>query len=69
MGIIFHTDEDISVGAIICIEVFSAQFSEPISVRGILRWVDRMEIDIIGGIELINKLSDVYLYKLNPSNR
>ena len=67
MGIIFHTDEEINVGTIIRIEVFIAQSSEPIVVKGTLKWVDKMEFDIIGGIELINELSDVHLYKLNPS--
>ena len=68
MGIIFHTDEEINVGAIIRVEVPNIQSSELISVRGTLRWVDRMEIDIIGGLELMNELSDVHLYKLNPSS-
>ena len=68
MGIIFHTDEEISVGTIIEIEVPITKPLESISVRGTLRWVDRMEIDIIGGLELMNELSDVHLYKLNPSS-
>ena len=68
MGIIFHTDEEILVGTTIRVEVPSTQSSESISFRGTVRWVDRMEIDIIGGLELMNELSDVYLYKLNPSS-
>ena len=67
MGIIFHTDEEIHVGTIIFVEVPIPQSLELIKVKGILKWVDRMEFDIIGGIELINELSDVHLYKLNPS--
>ena len=68
MGIIFHTDEEILVGAIIRVEVPITQSSESISVRGTVRWVDRMEIDIIGGLELMNELSDVQLSKLDPSS-
>jgi hypothetical protein len=68
MGIIFHTDEEISVGTTIRVEVPITQSSESITVRGTLKWVDRMEFDIIGGLELINELSDVHLYKLNSSS-
>ena len=66
MGIIFHTDEEMRVGAIIRVEVPCTQSSESISVRGTMKWVDRMEFDIIGGIELINELSDLQLSRLEP---
>ena len=69
MGIIFHTDEDMSVGTIIRVEVPITIPSESISVRGIVKWVDSMEIDIIGGIELTNELSDLQLSRLDPSRR
>ena len=69
MGIIFHTDEDMSVGTIIRVEVPITIPSESISVRGILQLVDSMEIDIIGGIELTNELSDLQLSRLDPSRR
>jgi hypothetical protein len=69
MGIIFHTDEDMSVGTIIRVEVPITIPSESISVRGILKWVDSMDIDIIGGIELTNELSDLQLSRLDPSRR
>jgi len=67
MGIIFHTDEEIRVGTIIEIEVPITKPLESIIVRGTLRWFDRMEIDMIGGIELINDLSDIQLSSLDPS--
>ena len=69
MGIIFHTDEDMSVGTIIRVEVPITILSESISVRGILKWFDSMDIDIIGGIELTNELSDLQLSRLDPSRR
>jgi len=69
MGIIFHTDEDMSVGTIIRVDVPITIPSESISVRGILKWVDSMDIDIIGGIELTNELSDLQLSRLDPSRR
>ena len=67
MGIIFHTDVKIDVGAIIRVEVPIAGSSESIVTSGTLQWFDTMEIDIIGGIELINELTDVQLAKLDSS--
>ena len=67
MGIIFHTEEEMSAGTIIRVEVPPTIPPESISVRGILKWVDRMEIDMIGGIELTNELSDLQLSRLDPS--
>ena len=67
MGIIFHTDEKINIDTILIIEIPLTHSSESISVKGALRWVDRMEIDIIGGIELLNELSDVQLSRLDRS--
>ena len=60
------TDEEMRVGAIIRVEVPCTQSSESISVRGTVKWVDRMEFDIIGGIELINELNDLQLSRLEP---
>ena len=67
MGIIFHTDEAMRAGTIIHVEIPFTPFTEPMSVKGTLRWVDSMEIDIIGGIELFNELSDIQLSRLDPS--
>jgi len=67
MGIIFHTDEEMSPGTIIRVEVPPAKTSESISVKGVLKWIDRMEIDMIGGIELTNELCDLQLSRLDPS--
>ena len=66
MGIIFHTDEEMHPGTIIHVEVPMKQSLETISVRGTLKWIDRMEFDIIGGIELITELSELQLSRLEP---
>jgi hypothetical protein len=67
MGVIFHTDVEIEVGATIRIEIPTAVSSTPISVIGILRWFDKMDIDSIGGIELKYELSDVQFSKISFS--
>ena len=67
MGIIFHTDVEIHVGDTIRVEVPIKGTSKSISASGTLQWSDKMEIDIIGGIELINELTDVQLAKLDSA--
>ena len=67
MGIIFHTDVEIDVGANIWVEIPIAGPSKSISVIGILKWLDRMDVDIIGGVDLMYELSDVQFSRLNPS--
>lgn len=67
MGIIFHTDVEINVETSIRVEVPIAGSSESIEVSGTLKWLDKMEIDIIGGIDLMYELNDVQLSKLNSS--
>ena len=67
MGIIFHADVEIEVGANIWVEISIAGPSKSISVIGILKWLDKMDVDSIGGIDLMYELNDVQLSKLNPS--
>ena len=64
MGILFHTDEKISVGTTIRFDVPIATSFEAISVRGMLKWLDKTEADCIGGVELTQELSDVKFSKL-----
>ena len=52
MGIIFHTDVEIEVGANIWVDISIAGPSKALSVIGILKWLDKMDVDIIGGIGL-----------------
>jgi hypothetical protein len=64
MGILFHTDEKIKVGTAIRFDIPVATSFEAISVRGMLKWLDKTEAEFIGGIELIQELSDVKFSKL-----
>jgi len=64
MGILFHTDEKITVGTTIRLDVPIATSFEAISVRGVLKWLDKKEADLIGGVELTQELSDVKFSKL-----
>ena len=64
MGILFHTDEKINVGTTIRFDVPVATSFEAISVRGMLKWLDKTEVDFIGGVELTKELSDVKFSKL-----
>ena len=67
MGIIFHTDVEMSIGTAIRVEIPIPGSSETMSVNGSLRWFDRMEIDIIGGIELLEELSEEEVARLDSS--
>jgi hypothetical protein len=64
MGVLFHIDEKINVGTIIRFDVPVATSFEAISVRGMLKWLDKAEGDFIGGVELTQELSDVKFSKL-----
>ena len=64
MGILFHTDKKINVGTTIRFDVPIATSFEAISVRGMLKWLDKTEADFIGGVELTQELSDVKFSKL-----
>ena len=52
MGILFHTAEEINIGTIIRFDVPVATSLEAISVRGMLKWLDKTDLDFIGGVEL-----------------
>ena len=67
MGIIFHTDTEIDVGATIQVEVSLKGTSKSISTTGTLQWFDKMDIDMIGGIELISELNDEELATLDSA--
>ena len=64
MGIAFHTTDPISIGEPIRLEIPVATALECISVSGMVKWLDRVEFDVIGGIELNKELSDVKFSKL-----
>lgn len=64
MGIVFHTTDPISIGEAIRLEIPVATALEWISVSGMVKWLDRVDSDVIGGIELNKELSDVKFSKL-----
>jgi len=51
MGIKFHTPEGIKVGTIINLETVVPSETEPLNVRGVLKWIEQKENELIGGVE------------------
>jgi hypothetical protein len=51
MGIKFHTPEGIKVGSIINLETVVPTETEPLNVRGTLKWIKQKENELIGGVE------------------
>lgn len=64
MGVLFHTNDGITIGVPIRIEIPVATALESISVNGMVKWVDKTESTYVGGIELSKELSDVKFSKL-----
>jgi len=64
MGVLFHTNEAIHPGSSIRLEVPVRTAFESISVSGMLKWLDKIDRDLIGGIELTKELNDVKFSKL-----
>lgn len=58
VGLKFHTREKINIGSTIHLEMYVSRKSGPISVKGILKWIEKEENDFIGGIELTEALDD-----------
>jgi hypothetical protein len=58
MGLKFHTDETINIGSSIHLEMYVSRKSEPIKVKGILKWIEKEGNDFIGCIELTEELDD-----------
>jgi hypothetical protein len=59
MGIKFHTPEIIDVGSTITIEIEVPSELEPMSVKGILRWIKKADNEFLGGIELTEVLDEI----------
>ena len=59
MGIKFHTPETIDVGSTITIEIEVPSELEPMSVKGILRWIKPVDNEFLGGIELTEVLDEI----------
>ena len=64
LGIIFHSNEEISVGTNIRLEIPDPTTIDTIDVRGELRWSKEIGGESIGGIELSRILSDVQFSKI-----
>ncbi len=52
MGIRFHTDENISVGSTVHLEIPVLTELAPVKVKGIVKWVAQRENDFTGGIKV-----------------
>ncbi len=64
VGLKFHTCENINVGSIIHLEMFVPGQSEPINLKGTLKWIEKEGNDFIGAIELTEALGDATWAKL-----
>ena len=64
LGMIFHSNEEISVGTNIRLEIPDPITIDTINVRGELRWSKEIGGEFIGGIGLARILSDVKFSKL-----
>ncbi|MBW2183614.1 MAG: PilZ domain-containing protein [Deltaproteobacteria bacterium] len=64
LGMIFHSNEEISVGTNIRLEIPDPITLDTIDIRGELRWSNKIGGEFIGGIELAMILSDVKYSKL-----
>lgn len=51
MGIKFHIPEGIKVGSMINLETVVLSETEPLNVRGVLKWLEQKENELIGGVE------------------
>jgi hypothetical protein len=52
MGIRFHTDENISAGSAVHLEIPVLTELAPVKVKGIVKWVAERGNDFTGGIEV-----------------
>ena len=57
VGIRFHTLKDIKINSIVIIDLSNSGEGESFSMVGIVRWVNKVEDDLIGGIELIGNIN------------
>ena len=64
LGVAFHTKETISRGSSVYIEIYPPQELQPISVKGVVKWITQIENGYTGGVELMSKFDDAVLSKL-----
>ena len=51
-GLEFYTHEKIDTNTDIDLQIFAPEATDPIHVKGILRWVKHGEKDFVGGVEV-----------------
>ena len=54
-GLEFYTPERIGIGSNLILEIFAPKATDPVNVKGIVRWIRQGEKDFIGGIEVALK--------------
>jgi hypothetical protein len=64
MCVVFHAQEKTDVGSYVYLTIIVPQESEPIMVKGELRWIKQRKNDSISGIELTEVLDKVTFDKL-----
>ena len=65
MGIVFHTNEKISVGSNVCLEITAPGEEEPVTIKGMLKWIKQSKNDFVGGIEIAEILDIGTFIKLS----
>ena len=65
LGVEFHTPEILKPGSIAQFEISVSGELEPITVKGILRWIKKRGNEFIGGIEFAEILDDLTFAKLS----
>ena len=64
MGLQFHSPAEIPTGISIQLEIFIPEKPKTISVEGVLRWTDRREGGLFGGVECNEILDEMKFSKL-----
>jgi len=64
LGIKFHTSDKIKIGLKIHFGIINKWEITPISVKGILKWIEDRDNYFVGGIELTKALDNITLTKL-----
>jgi len=59
-----YTSEEINVGTNVLLEVYIPRELDPIDVKGTIKWVKQIESGYISGIELLERLDETKLSKL-----
>ena len=75
MGITFHTDEKITVDSTLHLKVFTSNENEYLTVKGVLKWIEKNRNIFIGGMALCEILDEpkwlqlIYFIKDSKDNK